>query len=449
MTLTLLLPWFPIILGVGVGGNLLGRKRGFGLGILAAVFWVVLVQAACTIAVWNDPWIVGSIVAGAIAIVAMGAWAGCDNGALASGVRKSDSDARGLPADGHELANVSTAIELFDDWLDEHRDDIDPWPAFDEFVRNVLHRCCGAMHVRPFRLVSNSDELVPLREMDPLRKSDRLDARRGIVGHVVTTGHSYLAGDGAQGELIERLAAESDQPPAWCFAITQGVRRKGVVTVGLLQVSQERIRPLLHMVECMVGQFWNMLDETRMSRSAVQDDPVTGFLTRAAFLRIAEQSLRRSYDLGEPVAIAVVAIEGLRELNDSGRWDCSDELVRSISQALRCKLRVDDCLGRFDESRVILLLRRVDSELASMIMNQLVTKLRTICREDKGSGGSTVVRCGLTGSGTGRPDLRTLMSSALRQYRHARVEESVIANDLETTNADSRETVPVAADGPE
>ncbi len=448
MTLTLLLPWFPIILGVGVGGHLLGRKRGLGLGIVAALFWIVLVQAACTIAVWDDPWIVGSIVAGAIAIVAMGAWAGSDSGVLAPVMRNGDADVRRLPADGRELSNVSTAIELFDDWLDEHREDIDPWPAFDEFVRSVLRRCCGAMHVRPFRLVSNSDELVPLREMDPLSKSDRLDARRGIVGHVVTTGRTYLAGDSGQGELIERLAAESSQPPAWCFAITQGVCRKGVVTVGRLQLPPESSRPLLYATEHLVRQFWNMLEETRMSRSAVQDDPVTGFLTRAAFLRHAEQSLQRSYDLGEPVAVAVMAIEGLRDLNDSGRWECSDELVRSISRTLRNKLRGDDCLGRFDESRIVLLLRRVDSELASMIMNQLTAQVHTICREDKGSGGSTVVRCGLTGSGTGQPDLRTLMSSALRQYRHARMEELVIATDIEMANADHRGTVPLAADGP-
>ncbi len=93
MTLALLLPWFPIILGVGIGGHLLGRKRGFGLGVLAAVFWIVLVQAACTVAVWDAPWIVASIVTGAMAIIAMGAWAGSDNGAISPIVRNGNADA--------------------------------------------------------------------------------------------------------------------------------------------------------------------------------------------------------------------------------------------------------------------------------------------------------------------------------------------------------------------
>ncbi len=42
MNLTLLLPWFPIILAVGVGGRLLDRARGAGLGLLSTLFWILL-----------------------------------------------------------------------------------------------------------------------------------------------------------------------------------------------------------------------------------------------------------------------------------------------------------------------------------------------------------------------------------------------------------------------
>ncbi len=72
----LLLPWFPIILGVGVGGRLLGRSRGIGLGIICAVFWVLLVQASVGVAVWGNPLTFAALLVGSGAIISMGAWSG-------------------------------------------------------------------------------------------------------------------------------------------------------------------------------------------------------------------------------------------------------------------------------------------------------------------------------------------------------------------------------------
>ena len=76
MDLTLLLPWFPIVLAVGIGGRMLGKKRGLFLGIACALFWIVLVQATVGYSIWQDYWVVAAMVAGALAIIFMGSWAG-------------------------------------------------------------------------------------------------------------------------------------------------------------------------------------------------------------------------------------------------------------------------------------------------------------------------------------------------------------------------------------
>ena len=97
---------------------------------------------------------------------------------------------------------------------------------------------------------------------------------------------------------------------------------------------------------------------------------------------------------------------------------------------LRWKLRADDGLGRFDGSRFVLLLRRVDSELASLIMDQLTSRLAELCEERERWRTQVSVRCGLAGSGTGQPDLRTLVSEALTQCTRARREQTRIASDM-------------------
>ncbi|MEK7731457.1 MAG: hypothetical protein AAB363_06325, partial [Planctomycetota bacterium] len=162
MTLTLLLPWFPILLAVGVGGRLLGRGRGFALGLVCAMFWIVLVQASAGTGVWRQPWVVVTMLIGAAAILLMGGWAGSAEGgptldpmlnrtqsppqaddrsrpcADAWGSDSSESQRAGIDKTAIALDRFAAVIRQFDDWLVEHRDDNDPWPAFGEFIRGVL-----------------------------------------------------------------------------------------------------------------------------------------------------------------------------------------------------------------------------------------------------------------------------------------------------------------------
>jgi len=440
MTLALMLPWFPIVLGVGVGGRLLGRRRGFALGFLCAMFWIVLVQASIGSRLWVQSWTVAAVLLGALAIFLMGGWAGELPIAQTSGERgrREENAPSPLKPDASWLApldDVATVVDRFDDWLDEHRNDADPCPDFGEFVRSALYQLCKATHVKLYRLLSEGEELLPVREQDPLAELTRVSARHGLLGHVVTTGRSYVAGDPRQGGLIDELAARSDDRRAWVFAVSRGMERLGAVVVGHLDVVPADHKPLLRAAEQMVALFWCALAEALRCRQVGADDPESGLLNRSAFLQVAQQSVRESYALGEPIAVAVIAIEGLRELNDSGRWELADELIRETAGTLRRKVRMDDRLGRFDGSRVVWLLRRVDSELAGLIVKQVMSRLTTLCADQVRWKAHIAMRCGLAGSGCERPDLRTLVCRALAQTHRARVEKLIIASELDAQRA--------------
>jgi diguanylate cyclase (GGDEF)-like protein len=439
--LTLILPWFPIILAVALGGRLLGRPRSLALGVLCALFWVVLTLASRGAALWAQPLQVISLLTGAAAIVAMGAWAG-NLASPEAGPQRAGGDSKSSPgseangppcseaSDRSVLGPLSNVFVQFDDWLAIHRDDPDPWPKFDEFIRSMMYQTCRATHVRPYRLLSEHEDLIPLRETEITTDVKRVSARRGIVGHIVTTGRSYVAGDASQGDLVRHLAEESGDSFAWCFAVSHGPRRIGLVTVGGLGIVPETNKALLRVVEDMVRLFWGMLCETCRSRAAETDDPVSGLLTLKAFLRVGEQTVTEAYDQGEPVALAVIALEQLRQLNDSGRWATADELVREVCGMMRQKVRSDDTLGRFDGSRFLILLRRVDSELARLIMDQLATRLAELCGNTARWRASIGVRCGVVGSGTERPELPALISQAVGLCHRARRERTPIVSDL-------------------
>lgn len=434
MNLTLFLPWFPIILAVGVGGRLLGRARGFAMGILCAMFWVALVQASAGGRLWQEPWTLASLVVGIWAIIAMGGWAGelsVPSHESEPRVRRAKVEGPAITADQPAMLDqIATAADQFDDWLEKHRDMPNPWPKFDEFLRSVLYTCCQATHIRPYQLSAEGQELEPLQEPDPFLESTPLSARKGIIGHVATTGRCFVGEDHLQGELVEELAQSHNDPIAWCFAITQGSQHLGVVVVGQLGLAPASHRSLLSAVERLINLFWCALSQATRSRSVACTDPSSSLLTREAFLQSATCALKESYRRGEPVALAVIALERLRELNDSGRWEVADQILREVGATLRSKVRLDDRVGRFDGSRMVVLFRRVDSELASLIVGQMMSRLTVLCHDHPRWGVSIDVWCGVVGSGTETPDLRTLLTGALLQCQQARIHKTQIASDL-------------------
>ena len=285
--------------------------------------------------------------------------------------------------------------------------------------------------------------MVPLREIDQANQDEMASARTGIMGHVATTGRAFHAQDAAQGELVLALASQSPCPPAWCFAVRRGARTIGLVSVGRLASGYPAdprggyahgtgvpSREVLQTTEALISQFWLMLVEVCRGRAAATTDATSGVLTRKAFLEEACHAAEQSYVHGEPIAMVVITIEGLRALVDQGRWELESDVVYEACRTMRERVRPDDLLGRFDDARFLILLRRVDSELASLISNQLIERLTRIPVMDSVPVGRVGIRCGVTGSGNRAPSVTDLVADAIRLCHEARSRGERVASDL-------------------
>jgi GGDEF domain-containing protein len=285
----------------------------------------------------------------------------------------------------------------------------------------MLYAHCRATHVRPYRILSEGDALVPLRTIDPAGREEFKSARQGIHGHVATHGKTYVVDDPTQGELVRKLARVSDDVPVWCFVIRQGPRKIGLVAVQGWSGSQPD-RELLNSMELLINQFWSTLTEVCRSRTADRMDSPTNTLTRESFLEEAQEVAKESYAAGEPIALVVFA--------DNGRWDLATDVIRETSKTLRNRLRPDDVLGRFDDSRFVLLLRRVDSALGSLIAGQLVSRLSasplTVALQEYNGG----IRCGIVGSGGASPSVTELVTRSVRLCHDARLNDLCVASDV-------------------
>ncbi len=351
----------------------------------------------------------------------------------------------------------------FHDWLTENQDRPDLWTSFDQFVRERTTEHLGATRVRCYHVRPGSDTLHSLSEPRPaavdaaVRQGSGSDpsppqpgpgARAGVLGHVATTGNEFVVGNPAHGPLIDDLAAQTDDPWAWVWPVrgSSGSAVIGVIAVGNLRDPARLTQDTRHTIGEIISLCWRhvaCLDRLRLVQCT---DPASGGLNRNDFFTLSSQALAESYETNEPVVVAVLALEGLRGLDDGGQWAERDELIERLGQLLAHRIRADDLVGRFTDDRFVILLRRLDSGLGRLIADKLVVAANECLAQLPAVHGQVCVRIGLAGSGFRQPELEELLGSAFDAVERARAMQTAVATDLEPLTG--RAACPGAADAP-
>lgn len=327
------------------------------------------------------------------------------------------------------------------------------WSAFDQFTRTTLRERLGATGVRVFHVSSDGDRLEPLtRHSGPADQWP--STRAGLVGHAVTSGRVYVAGDTNQGMLIEGLAANDiepldaasgeqvAEPDRWVWLLPLRIAKRTCTLVAVRRVdpSVARGTALAEAVRNQLQLFWAHICGLQALSRFMRTDRQSGMLNRAELLSQLQEIIHSSAREGEPVMLLALAIEGLRGLDDSGRWSQRDALVQRLGHALRIKVRSDDLLGRFSDDRFIVVLRRLDSALGTLVAEKLIENLRPVLdvaqQQMATVGGGEAqcalqVRAGLAGTGlpaggqipSAYPMLETARRAAAAAQDHGHVDE--------------------------
>lgn len=328
------------------------------------------------------------------------------------------------------MSTVAVMLADFEDWLRDWQDEPGRWMAFDQFIRTQLRECVGAARVRCYRISRGANDLEPLTpSKDPL--VDSISAREGILGYVTSRGHRYVRTDSLLGPSVHDLALRSADPPAWCFPIRYDRNVMGLVSVGSLRDAHAADLELLESIGCVIALFWGRLTDRQDAARARQIDQGSGVLSRSHFFQAAEQALADGYANHEPMMAMVLAIEGMRRLDDTGLWDLRDNAIIGAGRTIRAKLRSDDLIGRFADDRFVVLMRRIDTALGRMIAEKLLHAVQELMDEAGADSVHILVRCGLAGTGQQNPSLKLLLTRAFAVAERARKTGVNLCDDLD------------------
>lgn len=330
-------------------------------------------------------------------------------------------------------------IESFNDWCEYREAGAPVWAAFDRWVRDALYQYAGARRVRCFHAAEDGCRLTSLTTQlaEPLWPPGGLP---GLIVHVLSSGQAYFRGGRANGASVDRLADDwstviaqtpglKSPVPQWITPIRTNGRPAGLVLVGELPATAPADESHLATLSGLLMVFWRHVAQTEALALAASTDQPSGVLTwgdlAARGQRVVADSLRE----GEPVVVLALALEGVRRLDDHGRWALRDALMRQTGGHMRAKLRSDDLVGRYSEDRFVAVLRRLDLALGQMIARKVLTTVEGVLEGQPILAELVRARCGLSDLGPdGFEGAIARCFEALRQARLENHEGPVVAS---------------------
>jgi GGDEF domain-containing protein len=310
-------------------------------------------------------------------------------------------------------------LDEFLNWLAQ-RDEDHLWAGFDQLLREMVAEHLEGTPVRCYHVVPGEEELRSLAQATASVTTSKKRLLGGVASRVVESGDEYVADASRDGARDAQRDGSSEERFDWVWPIRRHDKTIGLVMVGELSGAVVREPDLRRAVVTLVQLMWEHVAALEALRVARRTDRSSGVLNRGDFFSVALNVLDHAYRTGEPVVIATLTLEGLRALDDYGMWQDRDALIAEVGATLARRLRSDDRVGRFSDDRFVVLLRRLDGDLGSLIVGKILTAAETYIVETFGAHGPVGIRAGLAVSGKEQPALDTLLDRAFAAAKTAR-----------------------------
>ncbi|MCG3136665.1 MAG: hypothetical protein HJJLKODD_00500 [Phycisphaerae bacterium] len=415
MTLITCISWLVLAAVVLMGARGAGWSYGAALALFSAVIWALFTAAQGLLNVSTE-----LIVLGMLGLVGVGCWSG--SGYHHTTKQQSDTGTRLANGERERMAareeniirTLSSVPEQFAHWLEQYRQHVDPWPAYECHMRQVLQQVCRARSVRAFRVLDEDGTMIPLAEMKPYRLADTLPHGQPY-DFVLHSGQHYFGTCTTVAFADQENQTTRVSEPAWVFPIQRGTLCVGLVAVDFFEAGYDPDIALLKLTAGLMAEQWGCVMELCRARVATTTDPLSGLLSRTQFLRQAPVLLERWQRDQKPATALVVEVEGLPRLDRDGWWGLRDQAVESIGQVIRRRLQGVELASRLNDEHFVMLWSPRQPQQAQEEIEQLTGELAELFRDQAKWRQEIRLHCGwTTSSGSSSTTLQQMMNSARR-----------------------------------
>jgi len=112
---------------------------------------------------------------------------------------------------------------------------------------------------------------------------------------------------------------------------------------------------------------------TRQIRTLAATDVLTGLPNRQAFASMLPREMARAERHGSPLCLAVVDLDGFKEINDTHGHQMGDRILAELPSRVRPTLRGSDVLARYGGDEFVVLLPDCPLEEARLVLGRMIS----------------------------------------------------------------------------
>src|SRR5438045_9800537 len=115
----------------------------------------------------------------------------------------------------------------------------------------------------------------------------------------------------------------------------------------------------------------------------VVSDPLTGLYNRRFLRDRLLQGMRRSDRHGEPLAFAMIDLDGFKPINDLYGHVLGDKVLRAVGNAISRSIRVSDIAARYGGDEFAVILPQTPPEGAMRVVERMLRTISELTLQDE------------------------------------------------------------------
>ena len=145
----------------------------------------------------------------------------------------------------------------------------------------------------------------------------------------------------------------------------------------------------------LVSSVSSRIQRSRMLRSFMVRDSLTGLLNHTAIKDQLEREVARAKRLKTPLAYAMIDIDHFKQVNDTYGHPVGDRVIKSLSRLLKQRLRETDVVGRYGGEEFAVIMSDTDGQAAMKVLDNIREAFSRLSHLADGKEFSVTFSCGV------------------------------------------------------
>ena len=184
---------------------------------------------------------------------------------------------------------------------------------------------------------------------------------------------------------------------------------RGDTSVRVTLAGDDEIRAIGHALNTTIAAIHQ---RDAALRHLAENDPLTGLVNRATFMRQLQHELARIKREPGSNAVLFIDLDQFKYINDSFGHAAGDRLLIKVADVLRMRMRESDTVARFGGDEFVILARAIDQPKVLELAASLNSQMREICLVEGDQSFSINCSIGITMMTSSRFTVEEILSQA-------------------------------------